>query len=133
MTVDELNAVRQLSKVIRNQEQALEIERRVAALKVPERDGLPKSYAVDSRVERLAIRIADASRKIAEMKEQLLEAEIYLEQQINIEVTDITARALLILRYVHCKCFQEISEIMGYSESHIYRLHNRILQDLKIG
>ena len=35
MTVEELNAVRQLSKVIRNREQALEIVRRVEALKVP--------------------------------------------------------------------------------------------------
>ena len=133
MTVEELNAVRQLRKVIRNREQALEIVRRVEALKVPVRDGLPKSNAVDSRVERLAVSIADASRHIDKMKEQLVEAEIHLEQQINVEVTDITARALLILRYVHCKCFQEISKILGYSESHIYRLHSRILQDLKIG
>lgn len=133
MTADELNVVRQLSKAIRNREQALEIERRLAAWKIPEHNGLPKSYAVDSRVERLAVRIADASRKISEMKEQLLEAEIYLEQQINVEVTDMTTRTLLILRYVHCKCFREIGAIMGYSEAHIYRLHNRALQALKIG
>ena len=123
MTSEELNEVWRIRNAIFNAEKALEIWRRAEAVQIPKRDGLPKSHSVDSRVERIAIKIADASRHVDDLKAELLAAQIRLENQICDEVPDLTEQAVLIYRYVDCMYFRDIALTMGYSEAHIYYLH----------
>ena len=123
MTLDELNEVRKIRAALWNAEKVLEVWRRAEALKIPTRDGLPKSHSVDSRVERLAIKITDAERRVDDLKKQLDEAMPRLEQKICAATEDSTERALLTFRYVDCMYFRDIGFLMGYSEAHIYYLH----------
>ena len=123
MTWEELNEVQHIKQMIKNAERALETWRRAEALKIPTRDGLPKSKSVDSHVERLAVKIADASRRVDVYKTQLADAISRFEQKICAEVPDVTAQTLFILRYVDGMYFRDIALAMGYSEAHIYYLH----------
>lgn len=130
MTSDELNEVRNLGTVIKEAEKELEIWRRAAAIKTPELDGLPKSHSVDSRVERIAIKITDAENALKRLNAELEVAKARLEKKICAEVQDATARALLIFRYVDCMYFRDIGFLMGYSEAHVYYLHRNICENL---
>ena len=132
VTSVELNEVRNLKAAIVESEKTLELWRRTATLKVPTQNGLPKVANPSSSVERYAVKIADASHKLKELKRLLEESITRLESKIYQEVSDETARTLFILRYVEGMQFRDISEAMGYSEQHIYRLHNKTLQRLKI-
>ena len=132
MTSDELNEVRDLRTALIDAEKVLEVWRRAEALKIPTRDGLPKSHSVDSRVERIAVKVIDAERKVAELKAQLADAIPRLEQKICAKVEDSAERALLLFRYVEGMYFCDIGFLMGYSEAHVYYLH-RIAREKLIG
>ena len=132
MTREELNEVRDLKKTITNAEQALEMWRRAEALKIPFYDGLPKAKNPNCSVERLAIEIADASKHIDDLKERLEIAIPRLKQKICDAVQDSNIRVLLILRYVEDMYFRDIGFAMNYSEQHIYYLHNKAMEMLKI-
>lgn len=128
----ELNEVRNLKAAISESEKELEMWRRTATLKVPAQNGLPKTQNPNSRVERFAVKIADESHKLMELRQRLNDAIPRLESKICHEVADATARRIFILRYVEGMYFKEIGSAMGYSEQHICRLHNKTLQDLGI-
>ena len=130
MTLEELNEVRNIKISIESAEKALETWRRAESLKIPTRDGLPKSKNADSRVERLAVKIADASRRVDALKMQLADAIERLEQQICDEISDANAQTLFIMRYVDCMYFRDIGLAMGYSEAQIYYLHRITCQKL---
>ncbi len=123
MTSDELNEVRNIRAALSDAEKVLEVWRRAEALKIPTRDGLPKSHSVDSRVERLAVKVTDAERRVEDLKKQLAEAIPRLEEKICAAVQDSAERILLIFRYVDGMYFRDIGFLMGYSEAHVYYLH----------
>lgn len=132
MTWTELNEVRNLNLEIINVQNALDNWRKAEALKIPVRDGLPKTPTADSRVERIAIKIADASRRVDELKEQRDEVIPLLEKKIYDEVGNGTLRRILYLRYIEDFRFCDIVTVTGYSEPHVYRLHNKALKILGI-
>ena len=123
MTWAELNEVRDLNKAIEDIEKQIDILHLSLSLQIPERNGMPKSKSVSSRVERIAVRIVDAETSLNKLKSLLEEALPRLERKINAEIKDLTARTLFTLRYVDCMYFRDISMAMGYSEQHIYYLH----------
>ena len=128
----ELNEVRNLKAAISESEKELEMWRRTATLKVPAQNGLPKTQNPNSRVERFAVKIADESHKLMELRQRLNDAIPRLESKICHEVADATARRIFILRYVEGMYFRDIGFAMGYSEQHIYYLHNKTLKSLGI-
>lgn len=129
----ELNEVRNLKAAISESEKELEMWRRTATLKVPAQNGLPKTQQnPNSRVERFAVKIADESHKLTELRQRLNDAIPRLENKIFREVPDATARTLFILRYVEGMSFRDIGFAMGYSVSHIYYLHDKTLKSLEI-
>ena len=123
MTWAELNEVRDLNKAIEDVTKEIDMLHLSLALKIPERDGMPKAKPLNSRVERIAIRITDAENKLAELKKLLEDAIPRLENKIRAEIKDTTARTLFIFRYIDCMYFLDIGFAMGYSERHIYYLH----------
>ena len=82
MTSVELNEVRNLKAAIVESEKTLELWRRTATLKVPTQNGLPKVANPSSSVERYAVKIADASHKLKELKRLLEESITRLESKI---------------------------------------------------
>ncbi len=123
MTWAELNEVRNLNKAIEYVMKEIKMLHLSLAVKIPERDGMPKAKPLNSRVERIAIRITDAENKLAELENLLKEAIARLEQKIDEEIKDATARTLFKFRYIDCMYFRDIGIAMGYSEAHVYYLH----------
>ena len=123
MTWAELNEVRDLNKAVEDVTKEIDMLHLSLALKVPERNGMPKAKPLDSRVERMAIRITDAENKLAELQKLLDDAIPRLEKKIRDEIEDTTARTLFTFRYIDCMYFRDIGFAMGYSEAHIYYLH----------
>ena len=132
MTWDELTEVWVAKEKLKQAEKALEVWRRENALIVPSMNGLPKSKSAISRTERLALKIIDAEKRVDELQLKVEDAMKSLEHEIFMEFPDSKTRMLLVLRYVDCMYFRDIALVMGYSEAHIYYLHNKATKDLEI-
>ena len=127
MTWAELNEVRYLKQEVAKVEKEVAALRRSLGIKVPSRDGMPKSTPVDSHIERVVTRIVDAEQRLEALKKFAdEEVAVRVEDRIRREISDSTARTLFIFRYVDCMYFREIGIAMGYSEAHIYYLHREI-------
>ncbi len=130
MTREELNKVREMNRDLKDAERSLELLRLSIAAKVPVRDGMPKAMSTDSRVEIVTIRIIDLEKEIDEIKAEMIGAMKDLEVKIKKAIVDRTARKLFILRYVDCMYFRDIAFALGYSEAHIYYLHDKFIEKL---
>lgn len=133
MTYEELNAVRKLKKKI------AEGQIRLKALKNCAESAATSKLSHDkvnnkntaSKVEVLAVMIADLETEITEMQKKLVETIPTLTAKIQSEISDNAEQTLLLYRYVACKYFRDIGFLMGYSENWVYWKHNQILK--KIG
>lgn len=79
-----LEAVREMRMKLAAEERRLLCLKRAAQDLVPIRDGLPKSKNVTSRTERLALKIIECEHELADLREELAQAEEIL--------TDVIAR-----------------------------------------
>jgi len=132
MTRKELNEVLDLKRELKDAEKSLELLRLSAAVKVPLRDGMPKAQITDSRVEILTVRIVDLTKEIEELKQRIIDAMRRLKKRLMIEIKDVTARTLFILKYVDGMLMRDIGFALGYSETHIYYLHRITFENLII-
>lgn len=128
MTRTELNSVRELHKKICGLEENLRAWKVCAENIVPVLDGLPKSQFIKSRVERITTAIIDTEQQITKLREQLNETKLTLATQIFREFKEPMLQTLLILRYVECLSYKEVSRRMGLSLRHTYRLHENFLK-----
>lgn len=146
MTWQELNEVRTLKKRITQVNQKLKALRdciRPATVKYTREtsskgesytalDVMPKSKNTTSQTEMLAVMITDSEKELSALQKRLTETIPALTKKIQAEVTDNIEQTLMIYRYVACEYFRDIGFKMGYSEQHIYYLHNRTLQNLRV-
>lgn len=130
MTFEELNKVRVIHSELTRAARNLEVWKRASTLRTPSIDGLSKSKSTISSVERIALKVVEAERRVATLQENLSLAIPILEKKICAEFNNSRVQTLLLFRYVECMFFRDIAEIMHYSEKHIYRLHDRILKGL---
>lgn len=82
-------------------------------------------------MEENVCRIVDLERAINEDIDQLIDLKAAARLAIN-EVTDPDQQLILELRYLCYKPWLEIVEILGYSESTIYRLHGEALKKIHV-
>ena len=132
MTDKELNAARELKKLIQEEEQKL-IGLRVSAQNItPVIDGLPHSQMPNSRVEKLAIKILEVDEKLKCLRRQFDE----VAAQIAYEIcnADLTAQeqTILIARYVECLNFRAIQFRLHLSDARIFYLHRHACEKMKI-
>ena len=95
-------------------------------------DTMPKGRNTNSPTEILAIMLADEKRELAALQQRLADVIPELTKKILEMVNDSTTQALLIYRYISCENFRAIGKRLGYSEQHIYYLHNRIVKKLRV-
>ena len=130
MTWEELTEVRRLRRELRHTEQSLELIRSTSA-QTSRYDAKPLfTPQLKSSVEFDIMRINELERRIEEITTALADAKVRLEKAIIDSVEDVTARALMILRYIDCKHFRDIGFALGYSEAHIYHLHRIICEKI---
>ena len=118
-----LSAVQDLKREIEHVKQQLESLRTAATVITPTLDGLPRSKATTSQVERFATRIVDVEQKLSVLAAECADASIELVNEIYNRVGDGSECAVLILRYVSCMNFQEIWRTLETSDARIFYLH----------
>ena len=91
-------------------------------------DGLPHSKATTSKIEELAVKIADEERRLAELQIELADKAVVLSAEICRRVSGV-AGEILIMRYIGGASFDKISSTTGYSRSYVSRLHQRGKQE----
>lgn len=126
MTEEELKAVRKIKDKLDSEEQVLNGLRESGLRIISAYSETPSSSGgnfSDSAVEKFTLRIIGAEKRIENLKVLLTDAMTELEEKINATVEDLRAREILILRYVYCLKFKDISQMLSYSEKHIRRLH----------
>ena len=133
MTEQELTSVRDLRKKIRDLEKKIHALRLNVENITPVIDGLPHSTEAKSRVEKLAVSIVAAERELAELREQMPQAQAHLAELITREVAEPVAQTLLVLRYVACCSFREVARRMNFDISHVFKLHRRALKKVNAG
>lgn len=94
-------------------------------------DAMPKCKNPTSPTEILAVMLTDEKNSLTALQDRLEAAIPELTEKILQNFSDETDQTLLIYRYVACEYFRDIGFKMGYSEQHIYHLHNRIVKKLK--
>ena len=136
MTLKELNEVRNLKKQLEGEQKKLN------ALKIvvgafphkygqSEEGGAGSGGTPKSAFESYVVQIADTEKNIEKLQQELTQAVPRLTEKIQTEIIDSAEQTLLIYRYVACKFFRDIGFLMGYSEQHIYFLHNKVLKKFK--
>ena len=130
MTEQELNRVRELKKRIRDVESHLQSLQTAAENLVPILDGLPHSTEAKSRVEKIALSLVETEHELDKLRGQLILTKTELAEKILREVEDATYQTLLVLRYVECLSFKETARRMHFTLRHIFRLHDKILENV---
>ncbi len=95
-------------------------------------DVMPKSANTTSPTELLAVILTDEKKELAALQERLKVTIPELTAKIQEIFKDKAEQTLLILRYVACEYFRDIGFKLGYSEQHVYYLHNRIIKKLRV-
>ena len=95
---------------------------------VPITDNMPHSKSVKSYVEELATKILEVDAELDKVREQIIQAEINLTEQIISKVDNPALQQFAILRYVKCLSYKEIAAQMGYTRRNIYFLRRKFLK-----
>jgi len=88
--------------------------------------GMPRGSGTTSPVERIAVQIADLSLDLEQDWLDLIAYQEEIRKTISY-VKDPVLYQLLTFRYICYNSWNEISERMLYSRSHIFRLHTKAL------
>lgn len=90
------------------------------------------SYGTGSRHERILCKVMDLEAEIVGDIGRMIDAIKQVKDAIG-KVEDKTMRMLLEMRYLNYKTWEEISEVLCYSERHVYRLHTEAVKLVPIG
>lgn len=124
MTAQELYKVRELRNRILALTRHIERLRIAANNLVPVLDGMPHARNAESRVESLTVKIVECEEELSALRTELDEAAAQLAGKIKNAPLTMQEREVLILRYVACERFRDISFQMHYSDAHVFRLHS---------
>lgn len=101
--------------------------RNLAEKVTPVLSDMPKGGMPSSRVEEMAVKIADIEALIDEDINQLLNTQEELYQQIN-ALPDPEAVTILEMRYLGHNTWEEIAERIHTSLRNVHNMHGRALQ-----
>lgn len=94
-------------------------------------DGMPKAAGAHSDLSDYIVRLdAMMSRLIREKAEKIKKRE-EIEKRIDL-MEDETEKRLLRLRYISGLEWDEVCDRLGYSWTHVHRIHSRALDDFKM-
>lgn len=85
----------------------------------------------DNRTEDGLVRLADYRAEADRKFEELVTARKNAERLIA-SVSDPVGREVLTLRYIFGKRWVDIARRLNYSVSHIYRIHDRALEKMRV-
>ena len=127
-----LHTVRKLSEKIEMTRERLVRLRILRDAVSPELDGLPKNPSVQSRVEKLAVAMADCESELHELQAILISCRIELCEWLTDKISDGNICRVMIWRYGFLKKFSEIARELNFSESAVFRFHRLGLMQLNL-
>lgn len=98
---------------------------------VPIMDGLPHEQTQASRVEKIALLIAELSNELDALKAEFETACVKITQKLRSEPLDVHEFEVLILRYVACMNFRDIQFKLDISDARVFYLHRNAIRKLK--
>ena len=112
MTYDQINNLRALRPLIRNNEERLaEIEARLDP-GIMKMDGMPRNNSAKSMIESLMPQIIELKGLIHKQNMEYIDTEIEIEKYIA-SVTDYTDRLILTLRFIRGMSWREVASRVG--------------------
>lgn len=133
MTEQELYKARELRNRILALMRHSESLRLSASNLVPVLDGMPHARNATSRVENISLKIIENEKELATLREEFDAEAAKLADKIKNAPLSPQEREVLILRYVACERFRDISFQTHYSDAHVFHLHrsavDKILED----
>lgn len=88
-----------------------------------------QSSTIGSKVERLAVRIADLEQKIVDEKLEAVDKMNGIHESID-RLEDVDEQIVLELRYIRSMSFVSIARELCFSSSKVYRVHRRGVENL---
>ena len=107
----------------------IEFKYKIEAARSTKIDGMPKGTKT-IQLDDLVIQMTEYYEDYKKVLKNFLETRKKIETAIN-GVEDEKLKELLLLKYIDCKTWEEVSEEMRYSNQHIYELHNKALKIIK--
>lgn len=127
---EQLQAIRNLDFEIDSLLRTMEIERaraerRTTVFSLEGKGGMN----IDSR-ENAYIKLTEMSKQVDEKVDELIDRKREALRWIQ-RLPDAAQRNVLIGRYINSATWEEVSEQIGYSESHLYKIHGEALYALE--
>lgn len=130
MTYAELNAVWETKLRLEREKRRL-VDLKVCAVSMtPILDGMPHAPALESKVERIALLIADTEQTIKNMCQSLAQRKFELLTRLQALPLNELQQRVLSYHYVACLSFKEIAKMLNFTKEYISKLHNRGLRAL---
>lgn len=92
-------------------------------------DGSQHSGSVSNTTAERAVRLADKAMELKEAEADALE----IRQEIYNTVRQVQGEkgAILYERYINLKKWEDVADAVGYSERHVYNLHDEALEEVR--
>jgi len=126
-----LNQYRYLNKEIDRKIESLEFWRNKILNITGTLSDMPKSNKRSDTIATGIATINDIEKEINKEIDELIELRKEIEDKIN-AVDDPKLRELLKCRYLDCKSWEEIAYKNNITWRHVYRLHEKALDEIKI-
>lgn len=130
MTNEELTRVRRLNLQIEKQEKYLLGLRQLTMTMETIYSDMPRAHTPGKKVEHLTIKIIAAEEKLADLRKDLVQAREALTEQILDEFDEPTLQRILLLRYVRCYSWTQVSRALPMDRTWVYREHKQFLATL---
>jgi len=92
--------------------------------------GVPSSKK-HSDISDIMVRLDDTLKMVRAAEDQALNTCAAIER-IILNIPDGVDSDIIHMRYIEFEAWDKIAEKTGYSEKHVYRIHNRILEKLDV-
>ena len=130
MTREELRRVRTLTRQLNDLKQRLvSLKYLSTSISSSWRMGI-QTRGGTSKIDDILIKMEAVQAEISAAERNLIAAKNELTQKILTAIDDPTAQTLLIIYYVECQSFRKTARVLNYSLRQIFRLHDKILQDV---
>lgn len=116
MTVQELQQLFYLNKLIEHEKERLEELRSALALKTPVLSDMPKASGAKDKIGEIVPAIIDQEAEIEKNLKAYIEARDRILDYIS-HVPNIRIKTILILRFIDQKSWQEVAESIGGKET----------------
>ena len=130
LSYDELNSVWETKLRLEREKRRL-VDLKVCAVSMtPILDGMPHATALESKVERITLLIADTEQTIKDMCQSLVQRKFELLTRLQALPLNELQQRVLSYHYVACLRFSEIAKMLSFTKDYVNKLHNRGLRAL---